>query len=315
MLTTRFTELIGCSLPIQLAGMGGLRSPSLPAAVSEAGGLGTVGAAGMGPAELAEYLDRIAAQTARPIGVNFLMPFVDRDAVAVAAGRVRLVEFFSGEPERKLVALVHADGALAGWQVGSRREAIAAAAAGCDLVVAQGIEAGGHVRGKIGMVTLLGQVLDAVDLPVLAAGGIGTGRAMAAALAAGAAGVRVGTRVLAATEAEDTVVTEVFALDWSADSPHRVLRSGVEAVQAFAGDIVGEYPPDDRGARTPIHRFETLVPMAGTSGTVAAMSLWAGESVGAVTRLEPAAVIARELAADAERLLRRWGEPATTGGA
>ena len=97
---------------------------------------------------------------------------------------------------------MHKNGALASWQEGSNDEAVAAAKAGCDLIVAQGVEAGGHVRGRIGLLTLLEQVLDSVNVPVLAAGGIGSGRAMAAALAAGASGVRVGTLFIVAEEAE-----------------------------------------------------------------------------------------------------------------
>ncbi len=93
-----------------------------------------------------------------------------------------------------MVHIVHKGGALAGWQVGSKEEAVAAVEAGCDLVVAQGIEGGGHIRGRVGLLALLGEVLEEVDVPVVAAGGIGTGRAMAAALAAGVSAVRVGTR-------------------------------------------------------------------------------------------------------------------------
>src|SRR5207245_10643314 len=90
---------------------------------------------------------------------------------------------------------------LASWQVGSSAETVGAAEAGCDMIVAQCIEAGGHVRGKVSLLTLLSQVLDSVQVPVLAAGGIGSGRALAAVLAAGASGVRVGTRFIVATEA------------------------------------------------------------------------------------------------------------------
>lgn len=320
MLTTQFTALVGCTVPIQMAGMGGLRNPALVTAVSKAGGLGMLGAAGLDAATLAAVLDRLAGVTERPVGVNFLMPFLDRDAVLVAAGRARLVEFFYADPDRELVDLVHAGGALAGWQVGSRREAIAAAEAGCDLIIAQGIEAGGHVRGRIGLLALLGEVLDSVAVPVVAAGGIGTGRAMAAALAAGAAGVRVGTRFVAAqeaethpayvaalvaAEAEDTVYTEAFSVGWP-DAPHRVLRSCVAAAEAFPDEVVGETAPNETGERTPVARFASGHPMAGTRGAVEAMSLWAGESVGGVKAVQPAAAIVRELADDAERLLRRW---------
>jgi len=196
-------------------------------AVAEAGGLGMLGGVMLPPQVLAGMLDDLAARTRGAFGVNFLMPFLDRDAVPVAATRARVVEFFYGEPEAALVDAVHAGGALACWQVGSLGEAVAAARAGCDLIVAQGTEAGGHVRGRVGLLPLLNAVLDSVDIPVIAAGGIGTARDVAATLAAGAAGVRVGTRFVAAPEcdahpeyvtalvaagAEDTVLTERFSV-------------------------------------------------------------------------------------------------------
>jgi NAD(P)H-dependent flavin oxidoreductase YrpB (nitropropane dioxygenase family) len=155
--------------------------------------------------------------------------------------------------------------------------------------------------------TLLGEVISAVDVPVLAAGGIGTGRAMAAALAAGADGVRVGTRFVAATEAaahpeyvaaliasqaEDTIYTTVFSRSFP-DAPHRVLRSCVTAVEAFQGDTVGEMTALD-GTRMPALRLSTFAVDKTATGTIAAMSLFAGESVGAVTQVESAAEILRK---------------------
>jgi nitronate monooxygenase len=131
------------------------------------------------------------------------MPFLDRSNlsdVKLAARRVRLVEFFFDTPDPALISLVHAGGALAGWQVGSVAEARQAVNAGCDLIIAQGLEAGGHVRGAVGLLPLLADVLEVVTVPVLAAGGIASARAMAAVLAAGAAGVRVGTRFVATQE-------------------------------------------------------------------------------------------------------------------
>lgn len=318
MLQTRFTTLLGCSVPLQQAGMGAVATLPLALAVADAGGLGMLGGVMVPPPALAETLDALAARTTGTFGVNFLMPFLDRDAVAVAATRARLVEFFYGEPDEGLVDAVHAGGALACWQVGSVQEAIAAEGAGCDLVVAQGSEAGGHVRGRIGLLPLLDTVLEAVDVPVVAAGGIGTARAMAAALAAGAEAVRVGTRFVAAAEAdahpeyvaalvaarsEDTVLTERFSVMWP-DAPHRVLRSAVAAAEAHLGEIVGEM--ELAGIRQPLPRFAVPCPTRATSGTIAAMALYAGESVGAVRRVVPAADIVRELTTGAEDLLRRW---------
>jgi NAD(P)H-dependent flavin oxidoreductase YrpB (nitropropane dioxygenase family) len=327
MITTRFTELVGCAVPIQQAGMGAVAPPELAAAVSQAGALGMLGTArpGLTVATLADLLERVRLLTDKPFGVNFIVapiflngtskrPPLDLKCIEMAARAAKVVEFFYGEPERRLVEMVHTGGALACWQVGSQAEAIAAARAGCDFIVAQGIEAGGHVRGTTPTMTLLGEVIAAVDIPVLAAGGIGSGRAMAAALAAGADGVRVGTRFVAATEAaahpkytaaliaaeaKDTAYTEVFSLGWP-DAPHRVLRSCITAAETFQGDVVGERS-DLLGTRMQILRYQVGVADQTTRGAIEAMSLWAGESVGSVKRVQPAAEIVQELAEGAER--------------
>lgn len=318
MLSTRFTQLVGCALPLQQAGMGGVAQRDLAAAVAEAGGLGMLAGVRLPAAFLAEVLDQLPQQTTGKIGVNFLMPFMDRACVEIAASRARLVEFFYGDPDAALVRLVHDGGALAAWQIGSVEEARQAADAGCDLIVAQGIEAGGHVRGRIGLLPLLVGVLEAVTVPVVAAGGIGTTRAMAAALAAGADAVRVGTRFVAAAESlahpqykdaliqarpEDTVLTEAYSVMWP-NAPHRVLRSAVAAAQALPDGVVGETLIG--GNRLSLPRFSTPTPLVTTTGRIEAMALYAGESVGAVRRIQPAAEIVHELTEGAERLLRRW---------
>src|SRR5207302_4267449 len=157
---------------------------------------------------------------------------------------------------------------------------------------------------------------------VVAAGGIGTGRAMAAALAAGASAVRVGTRFVAseeagalpayvdkliAADAKDTILTEAFSTNWP-NAPHRVLRSCVEAVERFQGDVVGETAqPWAPEVRVPIRRGDSFVADRTTTGEIDARPLWAGESVGGVKRLQPAGEIVRELADEAEALLRTWG--------
>jgi NAD(P)H-dependent flavin oxidoreductase YrpB (nitropropane dioxygenase family) len=271
----------------------------------------------------AQLLDNVLGQLARRIkgvvGVNFLMPFLDPECLAVAARKARVVEFFYGDPDAELVRQAAAHGALVGWQVGSASEALAAERAGCAYVVAQGTEAGGHVRGQDSVLALIPQVIDAVRVPVVAAGGIGSAADMAAMLAFGAGAVRLGTRFAAATEsgahrsykealiaasADDTCLTEKFSVMWP-NAPHRVLRAAIRAAERIDKDPLGEIRIG--GQTTPVPRFSVIAPTTETTGHVEAMALYAGESVVDVRRIEPAGRIIAELSRDAERLLGRSG--------
>jgi nitronate monooxygenase len=299
-LASRFTEVFGCRHPLQQAGIGGIATPDLSVAVAGAGGLGMLTGT-VGHEALSAQL--VVLPPGASIGVNFLMPFLDRVALDEASNRSPYVEFFWGAPDADVVEIVHAGGARAGWQVGSADEARAARDAGCDVIVAQGIEAGGHVRGMLGLLPLLDEVRPVIDLPVIAAGGIGTGTAMAAALVAGADAVRIGTRFMAASEsvahptyvdaliragADDTVLTTAFGDGWP-DAPHRVLKSAIAAGEALAEDQ--SWTPD--------------WPTSTSVGPVEARALYAGQSVGAVRSRQPAAAIVAELVEEAERVLSR----------
>lgn len=300
---TSFTRLVGCRHPIQLAGMGAVGSVELAAAVSRAGGLGTAGLAGIPTGQVEALLSGATA----PLAVNFLMPFVDREAVEVAARHVRVVELFYGDPDADLVAIAHAAGALASWQVGSVDEARQAVDAGCDYVTAQGVEAGGHVRGTQPLREVLDEVLAAVSVPVVAAGGIATAGDVVAALSAGAAGVRVGTRFLACPEADvhpaylealvaadtdDTVLTETFSVGWP-DAPHRVLRSCVTQVGAGDEPTVGTLRIGP--LEVPVPRRSTLPPTRSAEGDLGAMPMYAGMGVGHLTHAQPVEEIVAEL--------------------
>jgi len=319
LLETAFTRLVGCTVPIQLAGMGSILSPELAAAVSNAGGLGQVTFAGIEVEDARRRLERLASLTSKPFGVNVLIPYLDMEIVALAVQRAKVIDFFWGEPDPELVRIVHDAGALASWQVGSTAEAMAAEAAGCDFVIAQGIEAGGHIRGTLGLLPLLSAVLEAVSVPVLAAGGIGSGRSIAAVLIAGAAGVRMGTRFIAAEEsnahpdyvkaviaarAEDAVRTSKFHVECPlCPSTHGVLRQAIEAADAIEEKYVAEIELD--GERHQIERFRGIPPFKGMHGHIEAMACYAGQSVGDVKEVQPAAEIVAELVESAERLLHR----------
>jgi NAD(P)H-dependent flavin oxidoreductase YrpB (nitropropane dioxygenase family) len=259
--------------------MGKVGSTELAAAVTAAGGLGMVRADHFEPAGGA-------------CGTNFLMPLAPSlDRITEFARKSRVVELFYGDPSSEIVDVIHSAGALAGWQVGSVAEAVAAQECGCDYVVAQGIEAGGHVRGTETLAELLPATLDAVQIPVVAAGGVATAERFAELMRLGADAVRVGTRFVVCTESaahpqyvdallaargeEDTVVTEWFGEGWE-HAPHRVLRSALEAAQRSGWRKV---PPPDRSVER----------------NVADMALYAGAGVGYVNTVEPAAALIADL--------------------
>lgn len=255
------------------------------------------------PAEAVVEQLHAASDAAGPtgrVGVNFLLPFLDEGALDVASTAAAVVECFYGDPDLSIVRRIHDGGALAAWQVGSLEEARAAVDVGCDVVVVQGVEAGGHVRGTTPLWHLVDQVRSAIDAPLVAGGGIGSGAAMAEAMLAGADAVRIGTRFLATSEADvhagyrdaliaatahDTVLTETFSMGWR-QAPHRVLRQCVDA---------SPLDPTQRSPLPPTRAFE---------GEVASAALYAGESVGDVLAVLPAAEVVRELVRDAEAVMR-----------
>jgi len=264
---TRFTHLVGCRLPFQLAVLGGL---------------------GMVP-----YGVESPPTERGPSGIGFLIPYLPpREVVAEAARRVRVVEFFEGAIDANLVETGHSGGALVSWQVGSVDEGRTAEAAGCDLVVAQGIEAGGHVRGNVPLDELLPAMLAAVSVPVVAAGGIGTANRVDALIAAGADAVRVGTRFLACPEC-NTHPDYVEAL---------LAAGAADTVLSSDFDDGGRWPAtvrvlaDSRTRAIRAGNRKTMPPTREADDPLS-MACYAGTSVADLTRVQPATQVIRELAA------------------
>src|SRR6516164_5612197 len=241
MLQTRFCERFGVAAPIVVAPMGpDLTGPELVAAVSNAGGFGILQAQLCPPPLLREQITYLRTLTDKPFGVNFVLHFPHHAGIQVCIDeRVAALSFFWGDPS-EFVAPAHDAGIAVLHQVGSVEAAVRAQQAGVDVIIAQGIEAGGHMAGEVSTMILLPRVVDAVTPAlVLAAGGIADARGLAAALCLGADGVVMGTRFLATPEAnahpvykarlvaaneEDTVRTILFGQGWP-NAPHRTLRT------------------------------------------------------------------------------------------
>jgi nitronate monooxygenase len=324
-LRTPLLDQLGIDLPIIQAPIGRAATPGLAAAVSNAGGLGSLALSWTDPLVIRDELGHVAELTQRPFAVNLVLEWDQRDRLDVClAHRVRVVSTFWGDPAPYVTA-IHDAGAIHVHTVGSVAEARAAANAGVDAIVAQGHEAGGHVRGSVSTLALVPAVVDAVaPVPVIAAGGISDGRGIAAALALGAQAAWIGTRFLLSDEADvhpgyraallaadgaDTVYSAAFDGGWP-DAPHRTLANGtLERWEAAGRPLAPERPGEGdvlgrsrTGAE--IKRYAFNAPTSGTSGDVAEMALYAGQGVGLCTRPMPAAALVSRLAADAAAALR-----------
>jgi nitronate monooxygenase len=310
-------ELSDLDVPIVQAGIGNLARHELAAAVSEAGGLGTIGGV---RAPIADEVAAARRLTDRPIAVNLLLPFV-RPGDAAAAGQADVVVTFWGAPRRPA-------GTTWMHQCGSVEEAKAAAAAGADAVIVQGVEAGGHVRGTVPLLDLLERVRAAVALPLLAAGGIVDADGVRTVLDAGASAAVVGTRFLLSDEsrahpeykrrcldAHETVLTELFGVGWP-DAPHRVIPNAatqrwlrgdprgprwIRVANRVGAPVARRLPLalQQRAAATqrPSQPFLGPQPPAddGPDNLLDSGPLYAGANVGRIANVRPAAELVREL--------------------
>jgi nitronate monooxygenase len=327
---TKLCTLLGVEIPIVQAPMGGAVPVQLAAAVSNAGALGTLPLWRGKVETLRNSVRKMRTLTSKPFAVNLVTEFPQEDRLeACLEEGVPIISFFWRDPAG-LVKRAKAGGARVMYTVGNADDARRAADMGVDVIVAQGWEAGGHVRGTVATLPLVPAIVDAVrDTPVIAAGGIADGRGMAAALALGAAGVWVGTRFLASEEASihpeyqrrilaasenDTVYCEnLFDGGWP-NAPHRVLRnSTVRDWEAAGRPPSGRRPGEGRiiaksESRGEADRYRSYTPGPDTIGEIEPLSLWSGQGVALVRKVQPAAEIVREMNEEANRIVRVLGE-------
>jgi nitronate monooxygenase len=309
---TPVCELLGIEQPIVQAPMAAV--PTLAAAVSNAGALGMVTLTWSPDA--GAVVRETAALTARPFGGNLVLTEDQHRRLdqALEAG-LRIVSFMWGDPSG-YIRPVHDAGGVVMLTVGSAEEARRAVASGVDVVVAQGWEAGGHVRGGVATLPLVPAVVDAVAVPVIAAGGIGDARGVVAVLALGAQAAWLGTRfllaeempihpdyrhrLLAAAETDSQWYANLYEVGWP-DSPHRALRNSTSKAWEAAGcpppgqrpgegDVIARFASGEA-----IVRYEPAPPMVGTTGEIEALSMWAGQSVALARKSQSAADIVAEL--------------------
>jgi NAD(P)H-dependent flavin oxidoreductase YrpB (nitropropane dioxygenase family) len=289
--------------------------PQLAAAVSNAGALGMLALTWSTPA--GDVVRETAALTDRPFGGNLILNTDQHRRLdeALESG-MRIVSLFWGDPT-SYVEQVHEANGVVLHTVGSAEEARRAVASGVDVVVAQGWEAGGHVGSQVATLPLVPAVVDAVDpVPVIAAGGIGDARGVAAVFALGAQAAWLGTRfllaqemplheeyrrrVIGAAETDAQWYADLYEVGWP-DAPHRALRNSTsEAWEAAGRPPLGSRPGVGEviahfASGEEIVRYEPAAPMVGTTGDIEALSLWAGQSVALARQLQPAADIVAEL--------------------
>jgi enoyl-[acyl-carrier protein] reductase II len=310
-LRTPICDLFGIDHPIILAGMGGVSLAPLVAAVSNAGGLGVIGAAALSPDDLRTEIEKTRALTTRPFAVDLLAPIpemIEPYLPVLYDEGIRIFVAGLAVPE-KYVAEMHRRGMTIMVMVGKVKHAVHAENAGADVVAAQGTEAGGHT-GEIGTLALVPQVVDAVKIPVVAAGGIVDGRGVVAAFALGAQGAVVGTRFIATPEATAGPRYREALVRAEQDETIRTRCYTGKPLRALKNPYIAEHEADPRS----IKPFPQQIMLSAQRGVMRYHAddadpektcFPAGQGVGGIHEIRPAAEVLRDLVAQAETVLAR----------
>lgn len=315
---TALCDLLGIEYPIMLAGMGGVSYGELAAAVSEGGGFGTLGMAGRSPAELRDNMRKVRSLTKKPFGVDLLAAVpesLERMAdIIIEEGAAAFISGL-GVPPPHLVKRFHDAGLKVMNVAGTVKHAKHAEHGGLDAVVAQGTEAGGHT-GRIAGMALIPQVVDAVKIPVVAAGSIVDGRGLAAALALGAQGVWVGTRFIASAEAHAGQMYKDVILEASDEDTIVTRAYSGKTMRVFRNPWVMDWekrPQDIQPFPAQAELSRKAGVMGGIGGQIEgldkAKSAFAmGQGAGGVHAVLPAAEIVKGMAAEAEAIIARMAK-------
>ena len=310
MLKTPLCDLLGIEKPVFQGGMAWIADASLAAAVSEAGGLGIIAAMNANADWLRDQIHELRRRTDKPFGVNVMLmsPFADEVAQVVIDEKVPVVVTGAGNPRKYMPAWIEA-GVKVVPVVASVALAKLVARAGATAVVAEGTESGGHI-GELTTMVLVPQVVDAVDIPVLAAGGIADGRGVAAAFMLGAQGVQVGTRFLVADECTVAEPYKELVLRAKDISTRATGRSTGHPVRALKTRFTKEYAKLEAEGADPdkLAEFGTgALRRAAKDGDVERGSFLCGQVAGMVRERQSAADIVDDLVSDGEKVLGKAG--------
>ena len=310
MLKTPLCDLLGIEKPVFQGGMAWIADASLAAAVSEAGGLGIIAAMNADADWLRDQIHELRRRTDKPFGVNVMLmsPFADEVAQVVIDEKVPVVVTGAGNPRKYMPAWIEA-GVKVVPVVASVALAKLVARAGATAVVAEGTESGGHI-GELTTMVLVPQVVDAVDIPVLAAGGIADGRGVAAAFMLGAQGVQVGTRFLVADECTVAEPYKELVLKAKDISTRATGRSTGHPVRALKTRFTNEYAKLEAEGADPdkLAEFGTgALRRAAKEGDVERGSFLCGQVAGMVRERQSAADIVDDLVSSAEKVLAGAG--------
>ncbi|MEG0149650.1 MAG: nitronate monooxygenase [Comamonas sp.] len=328
MLRTPLCELLGCRLPLILAGMGGVARAELVAEVAQAGGFGFLGMVREPLALIEAQVRKVREQTKERFGVNLIPAGTAPDLLqqqvklCIRLG-VPVVGLF-WDVRREVIAQLREAGVMVVHQVGSMAQALEAREAGADALIVQGVEAGGHVYGRQPLEQILADVLAVVDVPVAAAGGITTGEAVAHLLSQGAQAAVLGTALLATKESfahpyhkqriaeatvQDTVLTEDFHINGPAHAAVRVLRNSVTNGEHGDPHTQAHRQPIGEEEGRPIYLFSTDSPLRSMTGDFEAMALYAGLGVAHIASIPSAAERIEEIMQHAQLEWHRLHPP------